>query len=449
MRINFSHVKYNCFYNKKVHFVKKQMPIYDSVSFSALKKSNFKGIDLLVVNAQKAPIEKFNSNDDFQNFCSEKMLEIHSSEYPAKNTEIANERKKILKEWYYYLFDSANEIQPSVSLYILSSIVKNLKAKNNKLPPKLNITALNITLDKIENDVFKNSTEKNNASQNNNALQIDFLKKYQETLKNLFLNGFNESLKNMTQWIVIPSREHDSLNYRTNIEKLKALSCKTWCTNGYEAQQYLKKGNFHIYFEDGKPKLGIRFINDEIYEIQGEKNDTLIPLKYFDSVMEHIKDYNQSIVVQEEIEEANKTKNKFEELKNKIAPGKFSDLQPKEIFELFNIQAKNTSDNLLILSEYRQPDFSLSYEDFGIDENELFKNVKEIEGNADFAYSRVKKLANLERVGGNIYFPRSNITDKGNLKYVGGNISLGSIKIEGLEGVECLGKIIEYDDFNF
>ena len=40
-----------------------------SISFGAMKKSQFEGIDLMIVNQLKAPIQNFNSNEDFQNYC--------------------------------------------------------------------------------------------------------------------------------------------------------------------------------------------------------------------------------------------------------------------------------------------------------------------------------------------------------------------------------------------
>ena len=52
----------------------------DTVSFSAMKKAEFSGIDLFVVNKFKAPVEKFNSNEDLQNWCKEKIDEIRKKD---------------------------------------------------------------------------------------------------------------------------------------------------------------------------------------------------------------------------------------------------------------------------------------------------------------------------------------------------------------------------------
>lgn len=75
MLINLSPINFQ--YNKNIqkpHTVKPNPePLtYDTVSFGAMKKKEFEGIDLAVVQKFKAPIEKFNSNIDLQNWAKEK-----------------------------------------------------------------------------------------------------------------------------------------------------------------------------------------------------------------------------------------------------------------------------------------------------------------------------------------------------------------------------------------
>ena len=77
-------------------------------------------------------------------------------------------------------------------------------------------------------------------------------------------------------------KENDPENFEANVEKLKTLSHKNWCTKSFNAEPYLSQGDFHVYLENGEPKLGIRFIGSKIQEIQGEQNNGQIPLKYFD-----------------------------------------------------------------------------------------------------------------------------------------------------------------------
>ena len=59
----------------------------DTVSFTAMKKNEFKGIDLVVVNAFRAPVEKFNTNEDFQNWCSLKTDEIKNKNFGGRQPE--------------------------------------------------------------------------------------------------------------------------------------------------------------------------------------------------------------------------------------------------------------------------------------------------------------------------------------------------------------------------
>ena len=97
--------------------------------------------------------------------------------------------------------------------------------------------------------------------------------------------------------MIIPSEEHDPENFEANVEKLKALSYKTWCTKSFNAKPYLTKGDFHIYLEDGEPKLGVRFVNDKIQEIQSEKNNGKFPIGYFDILQKHISENNLNLAI--------------------------------------------------------------------------------------------------------------------------------------------------------
>ena len=60
---------------------------------------------------------------------------------------------------------------------------------------------------------------------------------------------------------------------RNDIDKLKTLSYKTWCTKSFNAEPYLSEGDFHVYLENGQPKLGVRFVDGAVKEIQGVLNN--------------------------------------------------------------------------------------------------------------------------------------------------------------------------------
>ena len=78
-------------------------PPYDCVSFGAMKKNEFDGTDLLVVNKFSAPIEMFNNNEDFQLWCRCKSDEIMQNKYKARNFFASIKRKVILNKWYKYI----------------------------------------------------------------------------------------------------------------------------------------------------------------------------------------------------------------------------------------------------------------------------------------------------------------------------------------------------------
>ena len=79
--------------------------------------------------------------------------------------------------------------------------------------------------------------------------------------------------------------------FEDNIECLKLLSKGNWCTkDGFIAQSYLEKGDFHIFLKDGAPKVAIRFSGVDIQEIQGEKNNMILPEEYNIEVKKHLKE---------------------------------------------------------------------------------------------------------------------------------------------------------------
>ena len=168
--------------------------------------------------------------------------------------------------------------------------------------------------------------------------------------------------------------------------------------------------------------LGVRFIGDEIWEIQGEENNNKIPVTYFDEVKKHI-DENGLLLTycaKKEIRSAQEEKAEVEmirkDLENEIASN-----DVKGIFKYFGINAEEDEDGFLTLTEYKQPSEKLTFFDIGIDENVLFEKVKRIDGFAYFQNSNLKSLKNLETIGRCAIFDNnSKITDLGNVKVIGG-----------------------------
>ena len=86
----------------------------------------------------------------------------------------------------------------------------------------------------------------------------------------------------------------------------------------------------------------------------------------------------------------------------------------------------------LIISKYCQPDKGYTFEDIEVDEKELIKNVKIIEGDAFFNDSTLASLGNIQKIGGLAYFDNSRITNLGNLQTSMGDANFVNSKIKTL-----------------
>lgn len=313
---------------------------------------------------------------------------------------------------------------PAWGLHILSDITKDLKSNNDKLPPVLNTD----TVSEIE------STVKGDKKH-----PVGFSRLYNKNLTAIYSQLQQEDATSDNGegfWIKIPSQEHDSEHFEENVEKLKALSHPNWCTKSANAEPYLEEGDFHIYMVDGKPKVGIRFKNEQIEEIQGAKNNSEVPALYAEEVSEYTK-INGYTGCEKDIEKGLESKEIFlktkEELKEAIEN---NDVEAIFNHPSFDFGAKKLENGRYELEEYHSPKGNFSFSDLGINENELFKNVEKINGDADFFGTEVHSLSNLKSVSGNLTLSWSSVQDFGSLKEIGGNLDLSSTKITSLVGIE-------------
>lgn len=194
--------------------------------------------------------------------------------------------------------------------------------------------------------------------------------------------------------------------------------------------------------ENGKPKLGIRFNDDEIQEIQGEKNNNQIPFKYLDIAKEHTKNNNLNKKTINEFKNSENIKLKIEEYEYRLGKS-IEGATTEELFNIFGMLYKKDDDGLLILKHYSQPDVNFTWSDIGIDENNLFKNVKEVKGNADFKNSQIRSFEKLQKIGKNADFSYSKITNLANLQIVGEDVYLegSNLKAKDFIDVKVNGKI--------
>ena len=403
----------------------------DTVTFGAMKKSKFSGIDRAVVENFKAPIEKFYTNADFQKWSFENALKLANKDYGGRKEETKIQRKVMLKEWSDYVLQENDGYTNAMSLLILDAVTKDLKPDNDTIPPVLNKGVLAdciAELDKNTKEVPK--------------YQFNLNKIYKTKLQSYYLDDTQTRPgETSTKWVKIPSKSHDPEHFDENVEKLKTLSYKTWCTKSFNAEPYLEEGDFHIYLENGQPKVGVRFVNDKIQEIQGEANNGKVPLKYLSTVEEHIKEDDLRLTsnVRSEIQDAKELEKEVIRIKSDLKEAIESN-DAARIYEYFGVEVEADKSGLLTISEYRQPLSDITYSDIGIDENKLFERVKTIKGNADFSDSLITDLGNLKLIGGNANFRYSQVIDLGQLKSIGGNVRFSNSQVSNLGNLESIGR---------
>ncbi len=409
----------------------------DTVSFGAMKKKEFEGIDLAVVEKFKAPIEKFNSNEDLQNWAGNKAKTIAETDFGGRQHETEIQRKAIIKEWADYVFNENDAYSNTTALLILNAITKDLKPDNDTIPPVLNKGVLADCIYEIDKN-----------TKNDQKYRFDLNKMYQNKLRAFYLadTGTNTG-ETDTKWIIIPSKKHDPENFEANVEKLKALSYKTWCTKSNNAEPYLAEGDFHVYLENGKPKLGVRFVGDEIQEIQGERNNNRIPVDSLDVMQKHISENNMQLTnnAKDEIKSAVTARKEITKIKNDLKAA-IENNDAKTIYRCLGIEVEEDKDGYLTIFEYEQQSEDYTFKDLGINENKLLEKVKKIENDADFYDSEVTNLKNLEVIDGNANFCHSKITDLGNLKKIGGNACFYASQVTNLENLQTIDGNADFSD---
>jgi len=408
----------------------------DTVSFGAMKKTQFNEIDKFIVEKFKAPIEKFNNVEDLYSWANKEIDVIKDNDLKARSNEAARQRKEMLDEWVEYVTVENTAYTPAIALLILSGITSELGKNDNNLPPVLNKGVLADCIYELESRLKENPNGK-----------FDFNKMYQNKLRESFLEDFSTG-ETMTGWVKIPSKKNDPDNFEHNVEKLKTLSHKSWCTKSYNARPYLAKGDFHVYLENGQPKLGVRFCGDVVEEIQGEKNDSKIPVKYIDEFKIHMQNENLKLSdkANEEIKDAENRKIAVEKIKKDL--GISVELKTIDdalkVLNCFGLEAEKNEDGTgVVISSYKQPD-GFSFEDVGVNEIKLFKFVTKIKNSANFRHSQITNLGNLKSIGGAADFRDSQITSLENLETIGAGAnffgsqitSLGNLRI--INGYICI-----------
>ena len=306
--------------------------------------------------------------------------------------------KDNLKRNYY-------DKDPELALQIFESITSHLSPENHEQPPIFNGKVLNKTLEYLKN---------------RENFRTKFKKTYENTLRHYIISGECTPGETDTAWIKIPSKQTAPENFQKNLENLKILSSRKWCTKATHSQAYLEQGDFYIYYSKGEPKLFIHAGNKGIKSIQCGGNNGIISYKYVDIIENFIKSEKLTANRNElmKLEKAKYTKEKFLNLKANLSAA-IKENNQEEIFKAAGIETKRNPDGTLTISHYGQPDEGFTYKDLGIDENRLLQNITEIEGNADFIRSNATIVNDLKKIGHDANFMYSKIKSLNNLEYIG------------------------------
>ncbi len=363
------------------------------------------------VNFCAAKSDTFTLSDEYEKNrkASDKFFEITDLNQYYSNFDRDNiDRIYRLDVWKENLKKFYLEKNPVLSLKIFESLTTPLTKENHEQPPIFNLRTLRHTLGYMKEKNFEN-------------FHSSFRKIYQSTLRHYVISGNCQAGELDTTWVKIPSKKSDSENFKTNLEKLKILSSRRWCTKATHARVYLETDDCYIYYDKGKPKIIINAEGNQLKNLQCGSNNSFISFKYADIIEEFLQsqgltaDRNNLMLLKKAKLTGEKVKNLKEELAIAIAEN-----NQEQIFNTFGISIKKTGDGTYSISHYVQPDDCFTYKDIGIDENLLLKNISEIEGCADFIHSNATILNDLRKIGKDANFMYSKIKSLNNLEYIGG-----------------------------
>lgn len=363
---------------------------------------------MLCSNHFKAPLEKFNKQEDFRNWSKDKLNQtLDLSKYSAIDELDTEERVNRLVPWKDFLLtDREMKNHPELALVIADSLTKDLYFDTKNFPPVFDKEAVRATVSSIDRELKKNPKYTTN-----------FKNKYQEHLKTIVLNNV-EIIKDRTAqksyWVKIPSELNDKENFKNNVKDLNVLSCESWCTKGHFAKTYLKNNDFYVYMENNSPELSLRVENSTVQEVRDRNHNRQINLSYFEPLTYIMKQENLS-GLDSELQNLEFRKSMVDIAKNFMK----EDIEDKNyvnILKSAGIEAKVLEDGTLELSHFKKADKNYTYQDLGVNENEMFKHISIIKGNADFAGTEVTNLGNLKSIGGYVFLGMSKINNLGNVE---------------------------------
>ena len=386
-------------------------PMADSVSFGAIKKNRLTNYQRLCANYFKAPLEKFDTHEDLRQWAREGLAQtMELNKYEAIDELDSKERMKRLGEWKEFLTqDDEMKEYPTLAFYVADSITKDLYPETKNFPPL------------FDKDTFRHVIQEIDKILNKDPKAImNFKKKYQECLREKVLKSVeiiedHSKKARKSFWVRIPSKENDPDNYEKNLRNLNILSCESWCTKGHFADKYLQKGDFYIYIDKKLPEISVRLEDRRVKEVRDRNHSNKVGLCYYDALkfLAHEKQLDEFVMG---IQDLKYRKSQVDLAKSIIQ----EDIDTKNfanILRFAGIEVKKLEDGLLELSTFQAPSKDYTYKDLGIDENEMFRHIGSIKGNANFQGTQVTKLGALKSVGGYAFLGGSKLTEIGNVEF--------------------------------
>lgn len=282
----------------------------------------------------------------------------------------------------------------SLKFVIWNSVTGEVKDNNRHIPVPFNEKALLETI-----NGFEIINPKDRAVR---CAAPSFLEIYTHRLRDNLLMDLNLSDKDSV-WVKIPSIKHEPGNKDLNIAKLETLSCKNWCTRSSvdKAKDALLDGDFYIYLQRGKfnlwePLVGMTTSKGQIDQIQGIENNNIVPLGLVDEIKSYISKNNlkcrsgiedegpkasQAIMISEKL-------NEISDVSKKSFAKAIKEKDSESMFRFLGQKVQVLDDGLLSIDSYK-PSYTMNYNSgisipysmFGLDEDDLLKNVKIINGN--------------------------------------------------------------------
>ena len=143
---------------------------YNKPNFQAMKKSQFSGLDFFIVEKFKAPIEKFNTNRDFQTWAKSKFEKLRLKNFGGRSEQSIVPRQQIIEDWANCLSRSELNFTNAEKLLVLSGITAGLKANTDEIPPSINHSVVSDVVSELKQELDVDRKKKFNFKELYNTL---------------------------------------------------------------------------------------------------------------------------------------------------------------------------------------------------------------------------------------------------------------------------------------